>query len=165
MSIIETIAAAVKPWNELYSKSKGISGTITFVHLGSLLIGGGLAIASDRAALRMRRADADERRRALREFSTVHRPVVTALGCMAASGVAMVLADVENFLVSPLYWTKMGLVVVLLTNGYLVMRTEQRLNVDPAPSNPLWRRLTLGAVTSIMLWLTTTLLGVFLMSS
>lgn len=165
MPIIETIAAAVKPWNELYSHSKAVESGVVFLHVGALLLGGGFAVASDRAALRARAADADERRRVLRDFAGIHRHVVPALVVLAASGVAMALSDVKTFFVSPVYWTKMGLVVLLLANGYLLMRTERALTADPAPSNPLWRRFTVGAMASMTLWLSTTLAGVILLNS
>lgn len=165
MSIVETIAAAVKPWNDLYAGSKAVSASVTFLHVGSLLVGGGLAIASDRAALRMRSADPGVRRHLLEEFAAVHRPVMVAIAVMVVSGVAMLLADVETFLVSPVYWTKMGFFVVLLANGWFVKKTEERLRTDPVPSNPRWRLLNRGAVTSITLWITTTLLGVVVMSN
>ena len=165
MTIIETIATAVKPWNEFYSHSNVVSGSVTYVHLSSLLLGGGFAVASDRAALRIRNADIDERRRVLQDFSGIHRSVVTALAMMVTSGLAMMLADVETFLVSPVYWLKMTLFVLLLSNGYLMMRTEQSLATNPSPSNPLWNRFTTGAIASLALWLTTTLVGVILISA
>lgn len=165
MSIVESIVAAVKPWNELYSHSKAISASVTYAHVAALLVGGGFAIASDRTALRTRTADIDERRRVLRDFSGIHRPVITALGVMVASGLAMMLADAETFLVSPVYWTKMALFVLLLSNGYVVTRTERALATNPAPSNPLWGRFTAGAIASLTLWLTTTLVGVILLST
>lgn len=165
MSVLETIAAAVKPWNDLYAGSKAVSASVTFLHVGSLLVGGGLAIASDRAALRLGNAELPVRRHVLEEFAAVHRPVLTALVVMAASGLAMALADVETFFVSPVYWTKMGFVAALLTNGWFVKRTEERLRTDPALSNPRWRHLNRGAVASISLWITTTLLGVVVMSN
>lgn len=165
MPIIETIAAAVKPWNVLYSHSKPVEAAVTFLHIGALLLGGGFAVASDRAALRARAADVDERRRLLRDFAGIHQHVVPALGVMVASGVAMALSDVETFFVSPVYWTKMGLVVVLLANGYVLMRTERALALNPEPSNPLWRRFTFGAIASMTLWLATTLAGAILLNS
>jgi hypothetical protein len=165
MSIVETIAAAVKPWNELYSHSKVVAGGVTYVHVASLLLGGGFAVASDRAVLLARRADLETRRYLLRDFSTVHKPVVAFLGLMVVSGLALMLADVETFLVSKVYWTKMVLFVLLLANGYLVTRTEQALAADPSPSNPLWGRFTVSAVTSLTLWLATTLAGVVLVNS
>ena len=165
MSVIDSLAAAMEPWNALYSKSKAISGSITFLHVGSLVVGGGLAIASDRAALRARRLGHDEQLRVLRDFSAVHAPVLTALGVIVASGAAMALADVNTFLVSPLYYTKMGVFLLLLGNGAVLKRTEERLAATPAATNPLWKRLTASSVVSITLWLTITLLGVFLVGS
>jgi hypothetical protein len=165
LSIVETISAAVKPWHDWYSHSKATSSTVTWVHLSALVIGGGLAIASDRVALRLRNAGVDDRRRMLDEFSAVHRPIVIALGVSVLSGLAMLFSDVDTYFVSPVYWTKMGLVILLLANGYGVMRTEQRLHEDPSPGNRLWGRLRLGAVASITLWLGTTLAGVVLTSS
>ncbi len=165
MSIVETIAAAVKPWNVLYSHSKLVAGGVQFVHIGSLLLGGGFAVASDRAVLRARSADADARRYLLRDIATVHRPVVVALAVLVASGAALMLADVETFLVSPVYWTKMALFVLLLANGYLVTRTERGLAADPSPSNPGWTRFTVSAVVSLTLWMATTLAGVVLTNS
>ena len=159
---LTSLAAAVAPWNELYSRSTLVSSSVTFVHLGSLLIGGGFAVASDRMALRVRCADTDERRRVLRDFSSIHRPVVAGLALMALSGIGMALADVETFLVAPVFWLKMGLVVLLLTNGLVVTRTERALAANPSPSNRLWVRFTAGAVASLSLWLATTLVGVIL---
>jgi hypothetical protein len=165
MSLVQTIAAAAKPWADLYSHSKTTSSLVMWVHLGGVLVGGGFALASDRAALRAMRADVDERARVLRDFSAIHRPVVIALAVVVLSGTLQTLADAETFLVSRVYWTKMALVVLLLANGYGVMRTEQKLQLDPNPSNVLWRRFRFGAIASITLWLWVLLAGTFLMSS
>ncbi len=165
MSIVDTIAAAVKPWNTLYSHSKFVAGTVTYAHISALLIGGGFAISSDRAALRARGADLEEKKRVLRDFAGVHRPVVTALAVMVISGAALALADVETFFVSPVYFVKLGCFAALLANGYLVQRTERQLAANPSLNNPLWSRFTYGAVASLVLWLTTTLVGVVLVNS
>lgn len=165
MSIVETIAGVVKPWADFYAHSKVTSAAVIWVHLGALLTGGGLAIAADRIVLRLRGADVAERTRVLHDISTIHRPIVTALAVSVASGLALLLSDVKTFLVSPVYWTKMGLVLFLLANGYGVMRTEQRLAADPAPTNGLWKRLSFGAVASITLWFSTMLAGVLLTNS
>ena len=34
----------------------------------------------------------------------------------------------------------MTLVVLLLANGYLVKRADERLNADPSPGNPAWKQ-------------------------
>lgn len=165
MNIVETIAAAAKPWADTYAASKPLSTTFTFAHLGALLVGGGLAIASDRSVLRAAGLAAEERPRFLHEFGTVHRPVVAALAVMVVSGLGMMFSDAETYLTSWIYWVKMGLVVVLLGNGYLVTRTERALVASPAPSNPLWGRLRTGALVSMTLWLTITLFGVIVTSA
>jgi hypothetical protein len=165
MSFVHTIAAAAKPWADFYSHSKTTSSIVTWVHLAGVLVGGGFALASDRAAIRAAGADLDERTRVLRDFGTIHRPVLAGLTVVVLSGVMQTLSDAETFLVSKVYWTKMVLIVLLLANGYGVMRTEQRLALDPGPTNKLWGRFRLGALASITLWLATLLAGSFLMSS
>lgn len=164
MTIVETITAAVQPWADFYSHSKVVSAAVIATHLGALLAGGGLAIASDRVVLRLGGADATERGRALRDISMVHRPIVIALSVSVLSGLALLTSDVKTFLPSAVYWTKMGLVILLLANGFGVMRSEQRLLTDPTPGNPLWKRIRFGAVASITLWFGTMLAGVVLMN-
>jgi hypothetical protein len=159
---LETLESALKPWAEWYSHTKPAQVAVEFLHVGGLLVGGGFALASDRAVLRALPSDLDQRRHVLRELSTIHRAVVVALAVSAISGVLLLASDVGTFLVSPVYWTKMTLVLLLLANGYLVIRAEQRLNADPSPGNGAWSRLKLGAIASIALWLSTTLAGIIL---
>ena len=164
MSIVETIAAAAKPWHDFYAHSKPTSVAITWVHIAALVIGGGFAMASDRIALRLGSASGERRAAVLDDFHAVHRPIISALVVATISGVALTLSDVETFLVSPVYYIKMGLIVVLLLNGYGVMLTERKLRLDPTATNVHWKRFTFGAVASISLWLGTTLAGVMLMN-
>ncbi|MGB6501807.1 MAG: hypothetical protein WBG19_10530, partial [Thermoplasmata archaeon] len=133
--------------------------------VGALLVGGGFALASDRAALRSLKDGPDQQQQVLRDFTSIHRPVITALTVSVLSGLVLLSTDVGTFLVSPVYWTKMVLVVLLLANGYLVKRTEEQLNADPSPGNRGWPRFKFGAVASITLWLSTTLAGVILLNS
>lgn len=161
---IEALAAAVKPWNDVYAQSKLVSGSVTFLHIGGLLVAGGLAIASDRAVLRARAAAF--RRHVLDELAGVHGAVLFALAVVFASGVAMALADVGTFIVSLVFWTKMAFVVGLLANGWLLRRTASQLRADDGGGDGArWRRLRLGATASISLWILTTALGVAVMSS
>jgi hypothetical protein len=165
MAILETIEAVLKPWSDWYSHSKTAQAGIEYLHVGGLLVGGGFALASDRAALRALAADLEQRKHVLKDLSSIHRPVVMALTVSVISGLLMLASDAGTFLVSPVFWTKMTLVILLLSNGYLVMRTEQRLNADPSPGNHAWPRLRFGAIASITLWLGTTLAGVILLNS
>ena len=165
MNIVETIVTAAKPWADAYAASKPLSTAITFSHLAALLVGGGLAIASDRSVLRAAGLGAEERPRFLHEFGTVHRPVVGALGVLVLTGLAMMLSDAETYLTAWVFWVKIGLFVALLGNGFLVTRVERALAANPVPSNPMWRRFRIGAMVSMALWLTVTLFGVIVTSA
>jgi hypothetical protein len=165
MAIIETLEAALKPWADFYNHTKPVQAGVEFLHVGALLVGGGFAIASDRAALRSLKAGLEEQQHVLRSFATIHRPVLMALTVSALSGLLMLTSDVGTFLVSPVFWTKMSLIVLLLANGYLVQRTDEQLSADPSPGNRAWRRFKFGSYASITLWLSTTLAGVILLNS
>lgn len=160
MSALESLAAAVRPWSELYAGSRPLANAVLFVHVGSLTVGGGLAIACDRAMLRTRGAPMDDRMRVLRDVAAAHATVLGAIALMIASGVAMLLADVEELLPSPVLWTKLAFVALLLVNGYVIKQTGARLAAAPAPASPLWRRLARSATASTLLWLVTALVGV-----
>ena len=88
-----------------------------------------------------------------------------------ASGLLLALSDVKTFGKSPIYWTKMSLVVLLLANGSLLQRTEQKLRAgglltpSRAPRQQLWSRLRFAAATSMALWTAIVLAGVILVGS
>jgi hypothetical protein len=165
MAIVETLVAACKPWADFYGHNKLVAAGVEFLHVGALLVGGGFAIASDRAALRALKAPIEQQKYVLKEFTTVHKPVIIALSVMVISGLAMLASDIGTFLVSPVYWTKMTLVVLLLANGYLIKRADEKLNADPSPGNRAWKHFKFSSIASITLWLSTTLAGVILLNS
>jgi hypothetical protein len=73
------------------------------------------------------------------------------------------LADVDEFLGSPLFWLKLTFVGLLLLNGFVMTRTERSLAIGGDDST-LWARLRTISVLSQFLWITTTLAGVVLMT-
>jgi len=101
----------------------------------------------------------------LQEFTMVHQPVLIALSVMVISGLAMLASDIGTFLVSPVYWTKMTLVTLLLINGFFIKRADEKLNADPSPGNAAWKHFKFSSIASITLWLSTTLAGVVLLNS
>lgn len=165
MSVIEQVVALAKPWADLYGHSKPLSTVVTFAHIAGIMVGGGFAMASDRAALRAVKGNDEDRRRVLADFSSIHKPVIISLTLVVISGVLMMLSDAETFLGSSVYYVKIGSFVVLLANGWMVQKTEQALAKDPSTGNKLWGRFTLGARASITLWLWTALVGVALTSA
>lgn len=160
------------PWQALYSNSNVVSETVTASHLLALLFGGGLAVAADKATLRVTAQPADERLRVLQSIRTTHRPVLIALIVLFASGFALAAADIETFAGSPVFYIKLALVALLLLNGLLLERTEARLRFAPAVQRPespketrLWRRLRFTAVMSIALWSATLVAGTVLVNA
>lgn len=159
---IHALARPFESWNAIYSHSKVISTTVTTLHVGAMFIGGGLAIAADRMTLRVAAEQPDQRTRQLAEISDIHSPVLTAVVVLFITGVAMTLADLENFLTSPVFWIKITLVALLLVNGLLLQRSESKLRrtAEGAPAAlPRWQRLRRFSVVSVTLWIATFLAG------
>jgi uncharacterized membrane protein len=155
------LARLAEPWNTLYSDSKVVASTVVFLHLAPLLIAGGTALAADRATLRAARGTTEDRARHLVDLGRTHAFVLGGLALSFASGVLLFLSDVDTFLESPLFWIKLGLVGVLLVNGFLMTRTEQALH-GQGDDGALWSRMKTISVVSLTLWLATTLAGVVL---
>jgi hypothetical protein len=159
MTIVHQLAAAFAPWADFYNASKVAQSAVTFGHFGGMMTAGGFALAADRATLRAVGGPAAERPRHLRELSSVHPIVVSALGVTAASGVLMFAADLENLVGQPAFWIKMGLVGLLALNGWVMVRAERSLRRgDPVDARG-WRRLRAAALTSLALWFAVVLAG------
>ncbi len=158
----EALARLVAPWARFYSHSKTAATIVTFLHIAPIVVGGGLAIALDRAALRLRHDDPIARERHLAELGSSHRIVLGALALELLSGVAMLASDLDTFLPSWVFWLKMGLIVALLGNGAYLTRVERMLAGAAAESADQWSRLRGIAITSLVLWLAITFAGVVL---
>jgi hypothetical protein len=161
-SLVETVTKVAEPWKNVYDDSKVLETAVVFVHLAALLIGGGIALASDRATLRAARDDAAARARQLAELGLTHRIVIPSLAVAFVSGVALFLTDVETFAGSAAFWIKMALVALLMLNGLLMTRTESLLRRAPDGGAAPWARLRTTALASGVLWLATLLAGVAL---
>lgn len=157
-----TLTRLAEPWAHLYADSKVVATVVTFGHIGSLLMAGGLAVTTDRATLRALRLAAVERGRHLDELAGVHRLVVTGLAVSVITGALLFASDVETFIGSWLFWGKMALVALLLVNGYLMTRAERAVRRDRTGSAPSWAHLRRTALVSVGLWYVITLAGVAL---
>ena len=156
------LVSLFEPWADFYGDSNLVQTLVTYAHVGALLVGGGTAIAADRATLRTS-SDVD-RRRHLLEVSQMHRLVIACLGVIAISGLLMFAADIETFWASWIYWTKMGLVVLLLANGARMNKVETAASRDTPVSAAHWSAFRGTAITSLVLWLAVTLAGVALIN-
>jgi hypothetical protein len=130
-----------------------------------------MAVSSDRSIFRAMRGTDDDRRRLVAELGNSHAWVITGLAVIFASGLLLALSDVKTFASSGVYWTKMTLVALLLVNGTVLQRTEQRLRIASGttalrpPEDSVWARLRFTAVISMCLWTAIVLAGVILVES
>jgi|SRR5690348_15601163 cytochrome b subunit of formate dehydrogenase len=153
------------PWESVYGNSKGVEIAVTFLHIGGLLLAGGLAIASDSATLRAIRQAVHDRVQHLEALSSVHRVVLTGLGITFVSGLLLFLSDVKTFWSSWVFWVKMLLIAGLLVNGFVMTRAENALRSDGLREDDrAWTHLHRTAVASLLLWYTITLAGVALLN-
>jgi uncharacterized membrane protein len=155
------LARLVEPWNGLYSDSKAVATAVMFFHLVPLLIAGGAALTADRATIRASRLSVEDRTRQLGELARTHAIVLVGLTLSFISGVLLFLSDVDEFLGSPWFWVKLGIVGLLLANGFVMTRTERAL-ANGGDQGVLWGRLRTISVLSLTLWIATTLVGVAL---
>ena len=154
------VSGALTWWSGLYTDHHAVSVTVRFLHLAGLLLGGGTALAADRQLLAAARGGVAPRESALALARSAHRIVVPALAVMALTGVLMAAADLETFLHSRLFWIKMVVVGLLLTNGGLLVLAERAAvggNIDR-----VWTRLRVASAASVALWLAALLAGTWL---
>jgi hypothetical protein len=140
---------AAQGWARLYADHTLIGAGVKFVHLAGLLLGGGAAVAADRATLKAAREPEPARADHLAFLRAAHGFAVTGLAMLAVSGVAMLLADLEALWTAAAFWAKMSLVALLLANGLLMRRAERRARTHPSGA---WRQLNASATASLALW-------------
>jgi hypothetical protein len=166
MSAPDGLVRFVEPWSQLYGDSTVLPIVIVFGHIAALVFAGGLAVTMDRATLRASRGAAELRWRQLEELARAHRLVLIGLGLSVVTGVLLFTADVETYFVSPIFWTKMSLIALLLVNGYVMTKTEARIRLTPnADDEPGWKRLRTTAGLSIVLWFAIAFVGVTLVKA
>lgn len=165
MQVPSGLLDLVEPWATLYGDSSLLPTFVTFAHIAALVFAGGLAVTLDRGTLRAARGSAEARWRQLKELESAHRLVLTGLALSLATGVLMLAADLETYLPSWIFWTKIGLIAVLLVNGYRMTRVESRIASTPnAADNLGWSELRFAATISIVLWFLIAFAGVALVN-
>ena len=160
MTASTVVSQLLARWAHLYGHTP-VSATVTYLHLVGILVGGGVAVAADRVALRLSPATPDWSQE-LARLAGVHRWVVAGLALIFASGLLMMFAQLDSFATSVVFWTKMGLIALLLGNGYIRMRAENALRQGLAAG---WGRFRRASVASLVLWLVILLAGTLLHST
>ena len=160
MTAATAVSQLLARWAHLYGHTP-VSATVTYLHLVGILVGGGVAVAADRASLRLSPATPDWSQE-LARLAGVHRWVVAGLALIFASGLLMMFAQLDSFATSVVFWTKMGLIALLLGNGYIRMRAENALRQGLAAG---WGRFRRASLASLVLWLLILLAGTLLHST
>jgi hypothetical protein len=148
-------------WGSFFANHGTVRTLVTFLHVGSILGGGGAAVTADRGILAALRLDEQARLQQLAALRQTHRIVVAGLACIALSGLLLFASDVDSFLYSKVFWTKMSLLALLLINGAVLVSAEGRAAGGAAGA---WRTLRFTASVSVALWFLVTLAGVALLN-
>ena len=154
--MLHTLLDLCQRWAAFYSDSATTRTIVGFAHLGGLVVGGGCAIAEDRSILAAIRETVAERRQDLRVHRAAHRTVLVGLTIVMASGMLLLAANLDTYLPSWIFWTKMALIGALLLNGIALVRAERAMERTHPRA---WPRLRMTALVSLALWGATTLAG------
>ncbi len=150
------LSHVIESWVSLYANHAALRTGIEFLHIGGLVAGGGCAITADLATITAVRDRAATRTTQLQLLKKTHLIVVLGLVALGVSGALLFGADVQTFFYSRIFWLKMGLMVLLLVNGWLLLLGERQVKRGEPRA---WARLHYTAVASLILWSLTTLAG------
>ena len=166
MAAPASLVQLVEPWSELYGDSVILSTLIVFGHIAALVFAGGLAVTLDRGTLRAAHGSSEVRWRQLEELRAAHRLVIVGIALSMVTGVLLFTADLETYFDSWVFWTKLGLIALLLANGFVMTRVESRISSTPnAADDAGWKALRRTATISMFLWFAIAFAGVALVKA
>jgi len=161
--VLATMDAFAEPWQKLYAHSTVVATLVLFGHVAGLLVAGALTLSAETSALRLDPSDDGARRRYVRTATPARRSIALALGIAMLSGVLLFLTDLEAFAVSAVFWTKMALVALLLTNAAVASRLDAQIvragDDTSGAQHDLWRHRRASARATVVLWLALVLSG------
>jgi hypothetical protein len=160
--MLELLVQFFAPWASVYGDSAILSTGIPFVHLAGILFGGGRALVADGLVLRSPSLDRFKTAGHLGFLRDSHRDVITGLTVAAIAGGLMVTADLRHFLETPLYYVKMGTVLLLLGNGVRIRSLEASLAAGGESGSSAWPKARGHAAASAVLWLAIVAMGLAL---
>ena len=149
----------IDTWASLYANSAAIRSGVAFAHVGALLGGGGCAVAADLWTLKASQRGTSSVQAELERLHGVHQIVVANLAIVVVSGLLLMGADFDAYLASAAFWIKMALVVGLVANGAVLVRTS--IGIAAGDTHTVGR-VRAVSIASLTLWFVTTLMGAVL---
>jgi len=153
------IRELAETWSSWYSNSAVIRSSIAFAHVGGLVAGGGSAIAADRATLRALARGGPFLAAEIDRLQGAHRIVLAGLVAVGLSGVLLMLANFDEYLVSKVFWLKMTLVAISAVVAVVfqrAVRRHERQWDDTLVHRPAIRGLAVG---TFLIWMAIIVLG------
>jgi hypothetical protein len=159
MALPAFLTSAVDSWAVFYDAHRMVSVAVRYLHLAGLVVGAGTALATDRRILAAAGPASPDRPATVAAVRASHRVVVPALALVVVTGALMAASDLATFLGSRLFWSKMGLVALLLLNGTGLLAAERAAARGGGRG---WSALVLASLASLVLWLVILFVGVWL---
>jgi hypothetical protein len=100
MALALALRDTAADWGSYYSNHAVVRTLVTFAHVGGLVAGGGEAIVADRGILSAFRYNRLERASRLVEIRKTHAVVLAGLAAVIISGLLLLAADLDTYLVS-----------------------------------------------------------------
>ncbi len=158
--MLPVLIGLISWWNGYYGNHQLVSVSIRFLHLAGLLLGGGTGLFADRRVLRAARTGSDTPEAVLEFLAQTHVQVIAGIMVVGLTGTLMFAADTATFLVSRVFWVKMGVVALLVANGSGILLLERKAARRGAAA--VWPQLIVVSSVSAILWLTALFMGTLL---
>lgn len=157
--MIIIITSSIAWWSSYYGNHQLLSVTIRFLHLAAIVLGGGAGLWTDWQVMKAARGKL-EKEAVMKWLSRAHAYVVPWMAVLALTGVLMMAADTATFFSSKVFWAKIVLVFLLVSNGFALVLLEGRARQWGIDS--VWSKLVLVSCMSALLWQTTLFAGTLL---
>jgi len=154
------LTALVPAWESYYANHPMVRTFVVFAHVAPLIAGAGFAVTADSEVLQATYRFHERRYSVLERICASHSVVLVSLIVTIISGLLMFASDVDTFLHSTFFWTKMALVGLLIVNGAFLRYADKRAIHNP--DDLRWRPVRVAATLSMILWFVTTFIGVAL---
>jgi hypothetical protein len=153
-------AGMIGAWSAYYESHALLSVTLRFLHMSAIVLGGGAGVWTDWQILKAAKSGTAEREAVLKLLSRSHMYVVPWMLVLVVTGALLTAADTRTFFVSKVFWVKIAMVALLVSNWVLLLILESRARQFGIKT--VWSKLVLTSCLSALFWQTTLFAGTLL---